>query len=121
MVKKLISYLINIHNCCFNETEFNNGWYRASQMTKYFMRTANFNNVELIFANRKNKSSKGSRFCKVVFNGCNLEYVDFSLCVFESAYFIILLTVFTSIFNSPIIEIYNRIFSKTDFHIGELI
>lgn len=28
---------------------------------------------------------------------------------------------FTSIINSPIIEIYNRIFSKIDFHIGELI
>lgn len=28
---------------------------------------------------------------------------------------------FTSIFNSPIIEIYNRIFSEIDFHIGEII
>ena len=28
---------------------------------------------------------------------------------------------FTSSFNFPIIKIYNRIFSKIDFHIGELI
>ena len=28
---------------------------------------------------------------------------------------------FTSIFNSPIIEVYYRIFSKIDFHIGEFI
>lgn len=105
MVKKLISYLINIHNCCFNETEFNNGWYRAGHMTKCFIRTARFNNVDFIFANQKDKSSKGSSFCKVVFNGCNLEDIDFLSCVFESAYFIILLTVFTSIFNFPIIDI----------------
>lgn len=36
-------------------------------------------------------------------------------------YIVKIIFTFTSIFNSPIIEIYNRIFSKTDFHIGELI
>lgn len=59
-------------------------------MTRCIMRTARFNNVDFILAKQKNKSSTDSRFCKVVFNGCNLEDVDFSLGVFESAYFIIL-------------------------------
>ena len=86
--KDSYQYLINIHNCCFNETEFNNVRYRAGHMTKCFMRRATFNNVDFIFVNLKNTSFKGSRFCKVVFNGCNLKDVDFSSCVFESTYFI---------------------------------
>lgn len=86
--KNLYQYLINIHNCCFNETEFNNVRYRAGHMTNCFMRRARFNNVDFIFVNLKNTSFKGSRFCKVVFNGCNLKDVDFSSCVFENTYFI---------------------------------
>ena len=36
-------------------------------------------------------------------------------------YIVKIIFTFTSIINSPIIEMYNRIFSKMDFHIGELI
>ena len=77
-----IKIYINIHNYCFNEIEFNNVMYRAGHMTKCFMRTARFINVDFIFVNLKNTSFKSSRFCKVVFNGCNLKDVDFHhVCV----------------------------------------
>ena len=99
-----IKIYINIHNYCFNEIEFNNVRYRACHMTKCFMRTARLLNVDFIFVNLKNTSFKSSRFCKVVFNGCNLKDVDF-YHVCDSTYFLVLLILFTSIFNSPIIDI----------------
>ena len=100
----VIKIHINIHNCCFNEIEFNNVRYRASHMTKCFMRTARLLNVDFIFVNLKNTSFKSSRFFKVVFNGCNLKDVDFHH-VCDSTHFLVVLILFTSIFNSPIIDI----------------
>ena len=87
-IKNSYQYKINVHNCCFNDAEFNRVRYRAGHITYSYFRRSNFNNVDFIFVNLKKTNFGGAKFNQVVFNGCNLENVNFDESIFVDTYFI---------------------------------